>query len=89
MEVCSFDLFRFVGSLDLIFTVMFTFLLSMYINFDTIFSGQVLKHENLGDYLDLKVPSLKSFHSKKSNGEVKSSSIRLLANVMELVKRLD
>ncbi|XP_058180805.1 translocon at the outer membrane of chloroplasts 64 [Rhododendron vialii] len=54
---------------------------------EKLFGRQVLKHENLGNYLDLKVPSLKSFHSKKSNGEVKSSSIRLLANVMELVKR--
>ncbi|KAG5536086.1 hypothetical protein RHGRI_023764 [Rhododendron griersonianum] len=54
---------------------------------EKLFGRQVLKHENLGDYLDLKVPSLKSLHSKKSNGEVKSSSIRLLANVMELVKR--
>ncbi|KAE9467064.1 hypothetical protein C3L33_01023, partial [Rhododendron williamsianum] len=56
---------------------------------EKLFGRQVLKHENLGDYLDLKVPSLKSLHSKKSNGEVKSSSIRLLANVMELVKRQD
>ncbi|XP_059643101.1 outer envelope protein 64, chloroplastic [Cornus florida] len=51
------------------------------------FGRQVLKHENLGAYLDSKVPSLKTFHSKKSNGEVKSSSLRLLANVMQLMKR--
>lgn len=54
---------------------------------EKLFGRQVLKHENLGDYLDVKVPSLKSFYSKKSNGEVNSSSIRLLANVMQLVKR--
>ncbi|KAA8541355.1 hypothetical protein F0562_025326 [Nyssa sinensis] len=54
---------------------------------EKLFGRQVLKHENLGDYLDSKVPSLRTFHSKKSNGEVKSSSMRLLANVMRFVKR--
>uniref|UniRef100_A0A5B7B3V0 Amidase domain-containing protein n=1 Tax=Davidia involucrata TaxID=16924 RepID=A0A5B7B3V0_DAVIN len=54
---------------------------------EKLFGRQVLKHENLGDYLDSKVPSLKTFLSKKSNGEVKSSSMRLLANVMQLMKR--
>ncbi|PSS26689.1 Translocon at the outer membrane of chloroplasts like [Actinidia chinensis var. chinensis] len=54
---------------------------------EKLFGRQVLKHENLGDYLEFKVPSLKAFHSKKSNGEVKSSPIRPLANVMLFVKR--
>ncbi|CAL5445276.1 unnamed protein product [Camellia sinensis] len=54
---------------------------------EKIFGRQALKHENLGDYLDSKVPSLKAFQSKKLNGEVKSSSIRSLTNVMQLVKR--
>ncbi|KAF5934229.1 hypothetical protein HYC85_030400 [Camellia sinensis] len=54
---------------------------------EKIFGRQALKHENLGDYLDSKVLSLKAFQSKKLNGEVKSSSIRSLTNVMQLVKR--
>lgn len=54
---------------------------------EKLFGRQVLKHENIGDYIGSSVPSLKSFHSKKSNGEVKSSSLRLLANVMLSVRR--
>ncbi|XAR63968.1 Amidase [Bertholletia excelsa] len=54
---------------------------------EKLFGRQVLKHENLVEYLDFKVPSLKAFHFKKSNSEVESSSIRLLGNVMQLVKR--
>ena len=50
------------------------------------FSGQALKHENVEDYLKSKVRSLKEFHSKKSNGEFKTST-RLLANVMHFIKR--
>ncbi|GMP32929.1 hypothetical protein CsSME_00006464 [Camellia sinensis var. sinensis] len=54
---------------------------------EKLFGRQVLRHENLGDYFDAKVPSLKAFYGKKSNGEVKSSSIRSLANAMQLIKR--
>ncbi|KAL7192459.1 hypothetical protein ACSBR2_024320 [Camellia fascicularis] len=54
---------------------------------EKLFGRQVLRHENLGDYFDVKVPSLKAFYGKKSNGEVKSSSIRSLANAMQLIKR--
>ncbi|KAJ6387335.1 hypothetical protein OIU78_017119 [Salix suchowensis] len=51
------------------------------------FGRQILKHEILDVYLNSKVPSLKEFHNKKTNGEVKTSSIRLLANVMQLLHR--
>ncbi|GFS32332.1 translocon at the outer membrane of chloroplasts 64-III [Actinidia rufa] len=54
---------------------------------EKLFGRQVLKHENLGDYFDVKVPSLKAFHSKISNGEVKAMSMKLLANAMQLLKR--
>ncbi|GFZ12295.1 translocon at the outer membrane of chloroplasts 64-III [Actinidia rufa] len=54
---------------------------------EKLFGRQVLKHENLGDYFDVKVPSLKAFHSKISNGEVKVTSMKLLANAMQLLKR--
>ncbi|KAK2664521.1 hypothetical protein Ddye_003095 [Dipteronia dyeriana] len=52
---------------------------------EKLFGRQVLKHENLGDCFNSKVPSLKGFH--KTNGELKSSSIRMLANVMLLLQR--
>ncbi|CAK9153615.1 unnamed protein product [Ilex paraguariensis] len=54
---------------------------------EKLFGRQVLKHDNLGDYFDSKIPSLKTFYSQKSNGEVKYSSMRLLANVMQLLQR--
>ncbi|PSR96523.1 Translocon at the outer membrane of chloroplasts like [Actinidia chinensis var. chinensis] len=54
---------------------------------EKLFGRQVLKHENLGDYFDVKVPSLKAFHNKISNGEVKVTSMKLLANAMQLLKR--
>ncbi|XP_057951934.1 translocon at the outer membrane of chloroplasts 64 [Malania oleifera] len=47
---------------------------------EMLFGRQVLKHENLERYLINKVPSLKAFHDKKTNGELKSSSLKLLAN---------
>ncbi|THG18681.1 hypothetical protein TEA_022490 [Camellia sinensis var. sinensis] len=37
---------------------------------EKLFGRQVLRHENLGDYFDAKVPSLKAFYGKKSNGEL-------------------
>lgn len=46
-----------------------------------------MKHENIEVYLKSKVPSLKELHSKKSNGELKPSSTRLLANVMQYLQR--
>ncbi|KAJ6411264.1 hypothetical protein OIU84_007928 [Salix udensis] len=53
------------------------------------FGRQLLKHEILDVYLNSKVPSLKEFRNKKTNGEAKTSSIRLLANVMQLLHRYE
>lgn len=50
-------------------------------------SGQVLKHENLDNYFNLKVPSLRKFHGEKTNGVVKVSSIKLLAHVAQSLQR--
>nr|XP_043612957.1 translocon at the outer membrane of chloroplasts 64 [Erigeron canadensis] len=54
---------------------------------ENLFGKQVLKHRNLGDYIALKVPSLKALDSNKSNGDVKFSSLRSLANIMQLLRR--
>nr|KAJ0193763.1 hypothetical protein LSAT_V11C800388690 [Lactuca sativa] len=54
---------------------------------ETLFGKQVLKHEILDDYIASKVPSLKALDSKKSNGDVKLSSLRSLANIMQLLRR--
>ncbi|KAK9278959.1 hypothetical protein L1049_028541 [Liquidambar formosana] len=54
---------------------------------EKLFGRQILKHENVEEYFDSKVPSLKAFHSKKANGQLKTSSIRLLANIMQLIQR--
>lgn len=53
---------------------------------EKLFGRQALKHENVENYLKSKVPSLKEFHSKKSNGEFKTAT-RLLANVMQFIQR--
>ncbi|XP_040869849.1 translocon at the outer membrane of chloroplasts 64-like [Glycine max] len=49
--------------------------------------GQVLKHINLGDYLSSRVPSLKRCSGQKPNGEVKASSLKLLAHIMQFLQR--
>ncbi|XP_058108104.1 outer envelope protein 64, chloroplastic isoform X2 [Magnolia sinica] len=54
---------------------------------EKLFGRQVLNHANLGDYLASKVPSLKHFHSKNRNGELKVSSLRSLANAMQFLQR--
>ncbi|KAJ9552815.1 hypothetical protein OSB04_016860 [Centaurea solstitialis] len=54
---------------------------------ENLFGKQVLKHEILGDYIASKVPSLKALDSKKSNGDIKFSSLRSLANIMQLLRR--
>ncbi|KAL3529131.1 hypothetical protein ACH5RR_008453 [Cinchona calisaya] len=56
---------------------------------EKLFGRQVLRHENLGDYLSSKVPRMKAFQGEKSNGEVMSSFIRLLANIMQMLKRYE
>ncbi|EXB80331.1 Outer envelope protein 64 [Morus notabilis] len=53
---------------------------------EKIFGRQVLKHENLEAYLSSKVPSLKVFQIKKTNGQVNVSSIGLLAKVMQFLQ---
>ncbi|XVF09459.1 hypothetical protein REPUB_Repub07fG0094500 [Reevesia pubescens] len=53
------------------------------------FGRQVLKHENLENYLSSKVPSLKEFFGRKINGDAKISSIRLLANVAQFLQRYE
>ncbi|XP_016477976.1 translocon at the outer membrane of chloroplasts 64-like [Nicotiana tabacum] len=54
---------------------------------EKLFGRQIIRHENLEAYLNSKVPSLKQFASKKSNGERKSSATNLLAKVMHTLKR--
>ncbi|KAK4486121.1 hypothetical protein RD792_008789 [Penstemon davidsonii] len=54
---------------------------------EKLFGRQVLRHENLGDYISLKVPSLNAFNVKQCNGEGRTSRITLLANVMQILKR--
>ncbi|XP_047337642.1 translocon at the outer membrane of chloroplasts 64-like [Impatiens glandulifera] len=56
---------------------------------EKLFGRQILKHEIIGDYIYSKVPSLRAMYTKTSNGEVKSSSLRLLANAMQKIKRLE
>jgi hypothetical protein len=51
-------------------------------------SEQVVKHINLEDYISSKVPSLKACSNQKSNGELKSSSLKLLASIMQFLQRL-
>ncbi|XP_077230086.1 translocon at the outer membrane of chloroplasts 64-III [Tasmannia lanceolata] len=54
---------------------------------EKLFGRQVLNHAKLGDYLASKVPSLKHFHNKNRNGELKLSSISSLAYAMQLIQR--
>ncbi|KAJ8553489.1 hypothetical protein K7X08_024167 [Anisodus acutangulus] len=54
---------------------------------EKLFGRQILRHENLEAYLNSKVPSLKQFAGKKSNGERKSSSTNLLAYAMHILRR--
>ncbi|MED6109176.1 Translocon at the outer membrane of chloroplasts 64 [Stylosanthes scabra] len=54
---------------------------------EKLFGRQVLKHINLEDYLSAKVPSLKEHSGHKTNGELKSSSLGLLANIVQFLQR--
>ncbi|KDP23937.1 hypothetical protein JCGZ_27097 [Jatropha curcas] len=56
---------------------------------EKLFGRQVLRHEILEEILFSKVPSLKQLHDKKSNGEGRPSSVRLLANIMQLLQRYE
>ncbi|KAK1379505.1 hypothetical protein POM88_026249 [Heracleum sosnowskyi] len=50
-----------------------------------LFGKQVLKHVNLGEYINSKVPSVKTLYSNKANGEVRPSSLKSLAHTMQLL----
>ncbi|XP_061351071.1 translocon at the outer membrane of chloroplasts 64 [Gastrolobium bilobum] len=54
---------------------------------EKLFGRQVLKHINLEDYISSEVPSLKEYSSQKTNGELKASSLKLLANIMKFLQR--
>ncbi|XP_022134717.1 outer envelope protein 64, chloroplastic [Momordica charantia] len=56
---------------------------------ENLFGRQVLKHENLGSYLSSKVPKLRELIGKKANGDLSSSSIRNLANMMQILDRIE
>ncbi|WCJ42077.1 Glutamyl-tRNA(Gln) amidotransferase subunit A [Euphorbia peplus] len=56
---------------------------------EKIFGRQLLKHENLDDIFLSKVPSLKQLHDKKMNGEIRTSSMRSLANIMRILHRYE
>ncbi|GMJ10838.1 translocon at the outer membrane of chloroplasts 64-III [Hibiscus trionum] len=53
------------------------------------FGRQVLKHENLEKYFSSKVPSLKEFYIQKINGDSKTTSLILLANVAQFLQRYE
>ncbi|KAJ0976054.1 hypothetical protein J5N97_018019 [Dioscorea zingiberensis] len=52
---------------------------------EKLFGRQLLNHVKLGDYLASKLPSLKHLQKLSSNGDLKTSSLRSLANAMKLL----
>ncbi|KAJ9676807.1 hypothetical protein PVL29_022021 [Vitis rotundifolia] len=54
---------------------------------EKLFGRQVVKRENLENYLDSKVPSLKACPSQKTNGETRNSWIRSLVKIMHCLQR--
>ncbi|KAL3639436.1 Outer envelope protein 64, chloroplastic [Castilleja foliolosa] len=54
---------------------------------EKLYGRQVLRHENLGDYIKLKVPSLSTIKVDRLNGEGTNSPVMLLAHVMQQLKR--
>ncbi|XP_021759231.1 uncharacterized protein LOC110724150 [Chenopodium quinoa] len=56
---------------------------------EKLFGRQVIKHENLGAYLSSKVSSLLELFAKKNNDQVKTSTINLLAHVMQSLLRYE
>ncbi|XP_021750551.1 outer envelope protein 64, chloroplastic-like [Chenopodium quinoa] len=56
---------------------------------EKLFGRQVLKHENLGAYLSSKVSSLLELSAKKNNNQVKTSTINLLAHMMQSLLRYE
>ncbi|GAA0145444.1 hypothetical protein LIER_05636 [Lithospermum erythrorhizon] len=53
---------------------------------EKIYGRQVLRRENIGKYLEIKVPSLKALPKKKSNGQA-TPAIKLLVNIMDSLRR--
>lgn len=80
MEVCPFPLNNYLN-----YFIKFCWV--SRIAYLALLSGQVLRHENLSDYIKLKVPSLKTFSAVQANGNGISSPLRLLAHVMQKIKR--
>ncbi|TYK28496.1 outer envelope protein 64 [Cucumis melo var. makuwa] len=56
---------------------------------EKLFGRQALKHENLGSYLSSKVPKLKELVGKRTNGNLDSASIRVMANLIQTVERIE
>ncbi|CAN0902269.1 Translocon at the outer membrane of chloroplasts 64 [Linum grandiflorum] len=56
---------------------------------EKLFGRQVLKHANLDEFLSSSIPSLKKIHTEKTNGKVKTSSVKMLANIMDTLYRYE
>lgn len=56
-------------------------------NRDVEFAGQIVKRVNIGDYIEGKVPSLKTFQSSESSGEYNIPSLAALSTSMRLLQR--
>ncbi|KAK6921289.1 Tetratricopeptide repeat [Dillenia turbinata] len=54
---------------------------------EKLYGRQILKHENLGYFLNSKVPSLKAFLSKTTNCELNASWIRQLGSAARTLQR--
>ncbi|XP_006297201.2 outer envelope protein 64, chloroplastic [Capsella rubella] len=54
---------------------------------EKLFGRQLLKHQNLENHFETKVPSLKEFARTKADANTKVPTLRLLANVMQLLQR--
>ncbi|CAN0891442.1 Translocon at the outer membrane of chloroplasts 64 [Linum grandiflorum] len=56
---------------------------------EKLFGSKVLKHEILEDFLFSNVKSLKKIHTRNTNGEVRASSLQVLANIMQALHRYE
>ncbi|KAI4319227.1 hypothetical protein MLD38_032854 [Melastoma candidum] len=54
---------------------------------EKLYGRQVLRHENLGEFCRSKILSLKAFHNKKSNGDLKSSFLKDIAEIGQVLQR--
>lgn len=87
MEVCPFPLSNCCKDLSFESFLQSSLCWLCWIIYLTHLSGQVLRRENISEYINLNVPSLKSFSVIQANGDGKSSLLRLLANAMQIIKR--